>query len=128
MAIQIGDSAPDFTLPDADKQQVSLSSFRGDKAALVVFYPFAFSTTCTGELCAIRDDLGSFQNERVQVLAVSTDPTPALKAWSQAQGYPFPLLSDFWPHGAVAKEYGVFFEAAGMAHPRAPSWSAPTGW
>ncbi len=127
MAIQVGDTAPDFTLRDSNRQQVTLSSFRGDadptgktgsvgKAVLVVFYPFAFSGTCTGEMCAIRDDLDAFQNERVQVLAVSTDPMQSLKAWSEAQGFTFPLLSDFWPHGAVAKEYGVFHEAGGMAN------------
>lgn len=120
MSIEVGDTAPDFTLRDSNRQEVSLSAFRSDgdttgKAVLIVFYPFAFSTTCTGEMCALRDDLDTFQNEKVQVLAVSTDPMPALKAWSEAQGYAFPLLSDFWPHGAVAKEYGVFHDAGGMA-------------
>lgn len=114
-SIAVGDTAPAFTLPNADKTPVSLADFAGKKAVLVVFYPFAFSGICTGELCAIRDDLASFQNEKVQVLAVSTDPTFALKAWADAQGYDFPLLSDFWPHGAVAQQYGVFNDAAGMA-------------
>lgn len=115
MAIAVGQQAPAFTLPNADKQPVSLADFAADRAVLVVFYPFAFSSICTGELCALRDDLSTFQNDRVQVLAVSTDPTFALKAWATAQGYDFPLLSDFWPHGEVAKSYGVFNEQAGMA-------------
>jgi len=115
MAPEVGSTAPDFTLKDQNNQQVTLSSFRGDRAVLVVFYPFAFSGICTGELCAVRDDLGSFQNDDVQILAVSVDHPFALKAWSEAQGYQFPLLSDFWPHGAVAKEYGVFNDGAGMA-------------
>ena len=115
MPVEVGSIAPDFTLPDSNRTPVSLSSFHGHKAVLVVFYPFAFSGVCTAELCAVRDDLASFQNEQVQVLAVSTDPAPALKAWAEAQGYTFPLLSDFWPHGAVAKEYGVFHEQGGMA-------------
>ncbi|WP_037362135.1 peroxiredoxin [Nakamurella lactea] len=115
VSIAVGDTAPDFTLPNGDKTPVSLADFAGKKAVLLVFYPFAFSGICTGELCAIRDDLASFQNEQVQVLAISTDPTFALKAWSQAQGYEFPLLSDFWPHGAVAEQYGVFNDQAGMA-------------
>lgn len=115
MTIAVGDKGPDFTLPDADKQSVSLAGFAGHQAVLVVFYPFAFSSICTGELGALRDDLPTFQNEKVQVLAVSTDPTFSLKAWSAAQGFDFPLLSDFWPHGQVAKSYGVFNEQAGMA-------------
>ncbi|HVL85165.1 MAG TPA: peroxiredoxin [Pseudonocardia sp.] len=115
MAPEVGTEAPDFTLKDQNNQEVTLSSFRGDRAVLVVFYPFAFSGLCTGELCAVRDDLPSFQNDDVQILAVSVDHVYALKAWSQAEGYEFPLLADFWPHGAVAQEYGVFHDKAGMA-------------
>jgi peroxiredoxin (alkyl hydroperoxide reductase subunit C) len=115
MAPEVGTAAPDFTLKDQNNQDVTLSSFQGERNVLVVFYPFAFSGICTGELCAIRDDLGSFQNEDVQVLAVSVDHVFALKAWSDAQGYQFPLLSDFWPHGEVAKTYGVFNADRGMA-------------
>lgn len=115
MAPEVGTEAPDFTLQDQNKQEVTLSSFRGDKAVLVVFYPFAFSGICTGELTAVRDDLSSFQNDDVQVLAVSVDHSFALKAWSDAEGYEFPLLADFWPHGKVAETYGVFNADAGFA-------------
>ncbi|QNK80177.1 peroxiredoxin [Nakamurella sp. PAMC28650] len=115
MSVEVGSLAPDFTLPDSDRAPFKLSEHRGRKAVLVVFYPFAFSGTCTAELCSLRDDLASFQNERVQVVAVSTDPAPSLKAWAAAQGYDFPLLSDFWPHGEVAKTYGVFHDQGGMA-------------
>jgi peroxiredoxin len=115
MALPVGTMAPDFTLPDANKTPVTLSSYRGKQAVLLVFYPFAFSGLCTTELCQLRDDLGTFQNESVQVLAISTDTAQSLKAWSLAQGYTFPLLSDFWPHGEVAKAYDVFFDKAGMA-------------
>ncbi|MTD13601.1 redoxin domain-containing protein [Nakamurella sp. YIM 132087] len=114
MTIAVGDTAPDFTLSDAYRNAVTLSSFRGEKAVLVVFYPFAFSGVCTTELCAVRDDLSSFENDSVQILAISTDPIPTLKAWAEVQEYTFPLLSDFWPHGAVSQAYGVFFEKAGM--------------
>ena len=114
-AVVIGDPAPDFTLDDQDGQKVSLSSFRGQKNVLVVFYPFAFSSTCTGELCEIRDDLAGFQNDDVQVLAISCDPMYTLRAYADAQGYTFPLLADFWPHGAVAQQYGVFLTSRGMA-------------
>lgn len=115
MAVHVGDTAPDFTVRDQNHQDVTLSSFRGNKHVLLVFYPFAFSGVCTKELCTVRDDLPSFQNDDVQLLAVSTDPTYTLKAWAGAEGYQFPLLSDFWPHGDVAKDYGVFDDARGMA-------------
>ena len=114
-APEVGTRAPDFTLKDQNNQAVTLSSFRGDRAVLLVFYPFAFSGVCTGELCAVRDDLADFQNDDVQILAISTDHPYALKAWSESQGFDFPLLSDFWPHGATAQTYGVFNEKAGMA-------------
>jgi mycoredoxin-dependent peroxiredoxin len=115
MAPEVGTEAPDFTLKDQNNQVVTLSSFRGDRNALVVFYPFAFSGICTGELGAVRDDLSSFQNADVQILAVSVDHPFTLKAWADAQGYEFPLLADFWPHGEVAQAYGVFNEKAGFA-------------
>ncbi|WP_433464816.1 peroxiredoxin [Spirillospora sp. CA-128828] len=115
MAPEVGTEAPDFTLKDQNNQEVTLSSFRGARNVLVVFYPFAFSGICTGELCAVRDDIGSFQNENVQILGVSVDHMFSLKAWSNDEGYRFPLLSDFWPHGAVAKDYGVFNADRGMA-------------
>ena len=114
-AVAVGDTAPDFTLDNQNGEKVTLSSFRGDKNVLVVFYPFAFSSTCTGELCEIRDDLAGFQNDDVQVLAISCDPMYTLRAYADAQGYTFPLLADFWPHGAVAQQYGVFLTSRGMA-------------
>ena len=115
MAPEVGTEAPDFTLKDQNNQEVTLSSFRGGRSVLVVFYPFAFSRICTGELCAVRDDLTSFQNTDVQILAVSVDHAFALKAWADAEGYEFPLLADFWPHGEVAQDYGVFNAKAGFA-------------
>ena len=115
MTVEVGSQAPDFTLKNQDGQEVSLKDFRGDKAVLLVFYPFAFSGICTGELCSVRDDLSSFQNDDVQVLGVSCDAPFALKAWAAQEGYEFPLLSDFWPHGAVSESYGVFNSDAGMA-------------
>ncbi len=114
MSISVGDTAPDFSLPDQDKQVVSLSGLRG-APVLVVFYPFAFSGKCTGELCQLRDELATYTDAGVQVVAISTDPTFSLKAFRDAQQLPFPLLSDFWPHGATAQAYGVFNEKAGMA-------------
>jgi peroxiredoxin (alkyl hydroperoxide reductase subunit C) len=114
-AVGDGTTAPDFTLKSQNGEDVTLSSFRGVKNVLVVFYPFAFSGICTGELCAIRDDIDGYQNDDVQVLAVSCDTMFSLRAWADDQGYGFPLLSDFWPHGAVAQQYGVFLPEPGMA-------------
>ena len=82
---------------------------------LLVFYPFAFSGICTGELCQLRDELSTYTDAGVTVLAVSTDPVFSLKAFKAQEGFDFPLLSDFWPHGTVAQAYGVFNEKAGMA-------------
>jgi peroxiredoxin len=80
-----------------------------------MFYPFSFTGTCTGELCALRDDLSSFQNDDLQVLAISCDSQFTQKLFAEKEGYEFPVLSDFWPHGGVAKSYGVFEESAGCA-------------
>ena len=115
MAPEVGTEAPDFTVKDQNNQDVTLSSFRGQQAVLLVFYPFAYSSICTGELCAVQDDLEDFQNEDVQILAISVDHPYALKSWAANQGFDFPLLSDFWPHGAISRAYGVFNEDHGMA-------------
>ena len=115
MTVEVGSEAPDFTLNDYNKQPVQLSSFRGDKPVLLVFYPFAFSGICTGELCQLRDEFADYDNKGVQVLGVSVDTPFSLKAWAEKEGYQFPLLSDFWPHGAVAQSYGVFNDTVGMA-------------
>jgi mycoredoxin-dependent peroxiredoxin len=112
---QTGDVAPDFELRSQHGEPTQLSDFRGSKSVVVVFYPFAFSGTCTKELCEIRDDLARFQNDSVQVLAVSCDSVQTLRAFAEREGYDFPLLSDFWPHGAVARSYGVFNEKVGVA-------------
>jgi peroxiredoxin len=114
MTLSVGDAAPEFSLPDQDKQVVALADLRGTPV-LVVFYPFAFSGLCTGELCQLRDELSVYTDAGVKVLAVSTDPTFTLKAYREKEGFDFPLLSDFWPHGAVAQAYGAFNEKAGMA-------------
>jgi len=115
MAVEVGSQAPDFTLNDYNKQPVTLSQFNGDKPVLLVFYPFAFSGICTGELCQLRDEFGDYDGKGVQVLGVSVDTPFSLKAWAEVEGYQFPLLSDFWPHGEVAQKYGVFNDQAGLA-------------
>ena len=116
MPIDVGSQAPDFTLKDQNNQQVTLSDFKGRKAVLLVFYPLAFTGTCQGEMSEILDNLDQYANEHVQVLTVSVDSTYSHKVWAEREGYNFPLLADFWPHGAVAQQYGVFFEQAGIAN------------
>jgi mycoredoxin-dependent peroxiredoxin len=117
MAVQVGDEAPDFTLPDQDGTPVRLSDFRGLKNVLLVFYPLAFSGICEGELCALRDDPAALAGPDgdPQVLTVSVDSMFAHRAWADQQGYKFPLLADFWPHGGVAQAYGCFDEHSGRA-------------
>ena len=115
MPVETGQEAPDFELPATTGDKVKLSSFRGDKAVAIVFYPFSFTGVCQGELCALRDDLGRYESAGVQVVAISCDPGPSQKQFASEQGYQFPVCSDFWPHGEVAKAYGVFNEALGCA-------------
>lgn len=111
----VGSEAPDFELRDQHAQTHRLSSYRDSKNVVLVFYPFAFTGVCTGELCAIRDDLAVLQNDDTQVLAISCDSVASLRVFAEQQGFEHPLLSDFWPHGAVASAYGVFNETLGAA-------------
>nr|WP_281497505.1 peroxiredoxin [Ornithinimicrobium sp. F0845] len=107
--------APDFTLRDQDRARVRLSEAVQDRHALLVFFPFAFSSICTGELLEIQLNVDEFVNDRVNVYAISCDARHTQAAWAAHEGYRFPLLSDFWPHGEVARSYGVFDERSGMA-------------
>ena len=115
MALAIESMAPDFELVNQHGQEISLSSYQGKKNVVVIFYPFAFSGICTGELCALRDDLSAFQNDKVELISISCDPMYANKVFAEQEGYKFQVLSDFWPHGAIAKAYGVFDENRGCA-------------
>jgi peroxiredoxin len=115
MSLQIGAAAPDFALKDQHGRTVRLSDFAGSQNVALVFYPFAFSGICTGELCELRDNIDVFADANVQLVGVSCDPVHAQRAWAEAEKYEFPLLSDFWPHGEVARAYGVFNDAIGFA-------------
>lgn len=115
MSVEVGQLAPDFELVNQHGEAVSLSSYRGNKPVTLVFYPLSFSGTCTGELCALRDNLASFQEAGSELIAVSVDSKFTQKAFASQEGYEFQLLADFWPHGEVAKKYGVFREDAGVA-------------
>jgi peroxiredoxin (alkyl hydroperoxide reductase subunit C) len=115
MTLEIGMPAPDFALKDQHGQVVRLGDFAGTRNVVLVFYPFAFSRVCTGELCELRDNIGLFDDANVQLVGVSCDPVHAQRAWAEQEKYEFPLLSDFWPHGEVARAYGVFDERRGSA-------------
>lgn len=110
-----GDRAPRFELPDQHGQQVGLAALLEQGPVLVVFYPFAWSGVCTGELTGIQAELADLRRDSASVVAVSCDPMYTLRAWADDQGFGFPLLSDFWPHGATARDYGVFDEVKGRA-------------
>src|SRR5690554_6405756 len=110
----VGQPAPDFTLTETTDEPLTLSSLRRRPVALV-FFPHAFTGRCTDELCELRDNLAMFQAQDVTVLGISVDPAPALNEFKRQQGYQFELLSDFWPHGAVCRVYGVFAEDRGLA-------------
>jgi peroxiredoxin len=115
MTLSIGTAAPDFELNDQHGNKVSLSTYKGKKNVVLLFIPFAFTGTCTGELCAMRDDLSAFQNDNVELLAVSCDSMFTQRVFAEKEGYNFPVLADFWPHGAVAQAYGIFDEVRGCA-------------
>jgi peroxiredoxin len=114
--LPVGSPAPDFTLPDQNRQLVTLSDFRGVKDVLLIFFPLAFTGICQGELDQVRDHLPDFDNDGSAVLAVSVGPAPTHKVWASQSGFLFPILSDFWPHGAVSQAYGVFNGDAGVAN------------
>lgn len=118
--LRLGGPAPDFTLRDQFGQDVTLSSYRGTKAVALLFYPFAFSGVCTGEMAGVRDRLADFLTFDTEVLGISCDPLFALRAFADTDGLNFPLLSDFWPHGEVARAYDVFDTARGC--PRRSSY------
>jgi mycoredoxin-dependent peroxiredoxin len=115
MAVEVGDQAPDFELKDQHGTPVRLSSLRGKKNVVLVFYPLAFSGVCTGELRSLRDEFPEVNRDDVELLTVSVDSGFTHRAWADAEHYNFELLSDFWPHGSVAKSYGVFDETMGVA-------------
>ena len=116
MTVEIGQTAPEFTLKDQAGNEVSLSDYQGKQPVVLVFYPFTFTGVCQGELCEIRDDPSAFDGAGAAVLALSCDTRHAQAQWAEQQGFTFPILSDFWPHGEVAKAYDVFNEQLGCAN------------
>ena len=110
----VGHPAPDFTARNQHGEQVSLAALRGAPAVLI-FYPWAFSGICRGELAAVRDSHERFTAAGARVLAISCDAMFTLRAYADAEEIGFDLLSDHWPHGVIANAYGVFDADAGCA-------------
>ena len=104
MAIQIGQKAPDFSLYDSGKNKISLSDFAGKKNVLLLFFPLAFTSVCTQELCSVRDKIGKYENDNVQVLGISVDSVYSLAKYKQEQRYNYPLLSDFNKEASIVYE------------------------
>ncbi|RFA09482.1 peroxiredoxin [Subtercola boreus] len=116
MALENDTFAPDFELSNQFGEKVRLSQFRGVKPVVIVFFPLAYSGVCTSELCTLEDNIAMFRDNSVELLGISVDSKSALRAWSEEKGFDFNLLADFWPHGEVAKEYGVFLEGKGFSN------------
>ena len=114
MTLGVGDRAPDFAGRNQHGETVGLADLRGGSVALV-FYPWAFSGICRGELAAVRDAHDRFLASSVRVVAISCDAMFTLRAYAEAEGLPFDLVSDHWPHGKIARDYGVFDETAGCS-------------
>ena len=107
MAADVGSIAPDFTLVNQDREPVTLSQLRG-RPVVLAFFPAAFSSVCTKELCTFRDGMSGLEKAKAQVLGISVDSFFALKAFHDQQGFKFALLSDF--NKQVIRDYGVFNE------------------
>lgn len=113
--LEVGQIAPDFTLVNQDDEQVSLSDFRGKQNVVLVFYVGAFTSICDGEFRGITANAGRYDASDAAVIGISTDTKWTLNKYKGDNGYPAMFLSDFWPHGAVSRQYGVFVEEMGFA-------------
>jgi len=116
MAVKTGDTAPEFDLEVTHRERVKLSDYRDRSNVLLVFHPFAFTQVCEEEARDLQENLESFRNAETEIVFVSCDPSAARQAWRRELGGEYTFASDFWPHGAAAKAYGVFNEANGAPH------------
>ena len=115
MAVEAGQQAPDFDLAVDRETRARLEDFRGEKNVLLVFHPFAFTGICEAEACDLQNNLERYRDADTEVVFVSCDPWPARQAWKKELGHDYTFASDFWPHGAAAKAYGVFVEELGAS-------------
>jgi len=116
MTVKTGDKAPSFDLEVTYRERVRLSEFLGRSNVLLVFHPYAFTPVCEEEALDLQENIGSFRNAQTEIVLVSCDPSPARQAWKKQLGAEYTFASDFWPHGAAAKAYGVFDEKTGAPH------------
>lgn len=112
---ELNKMAPDFSLTSHSGEEIRLADFHGKKPVVLMFYPAAFTGRCTGELCELRDNMAMFEDDGVELLAISCDHPGSLAAFAKEEGYEFTLLSDFWPHGEVSRAYDAFIEEKGFA-------------
>ncbi len=112
---EVGQVAPDFTLVNQDDEEVTLSDFRGKQNVVLVFYVGAFSSICHGEFAGMTGNAGRYDAGDAAVLGISTDTKWTLKAFKEENGFNATFLADFWPHGGVAQQYGVFLDELGFA-------------
>ncbi|MDH4066241.1 MAG: peroxiredoxin [Acidobacteriota bacterium] len=116
MALKVGDEAPDFELRSHRGGSVKLSDFRGKRNVVLAFHPLAFTPVCAAQMCGYQSDLSRFDAADATVLGISIDAQPSKSAWAQTFGpISFDLLSDFYPHGDVARKYDVFREKDGIS-------------
>jgi mycoredoxin-dependent peroxiredoxin len=116
MTVRTGDSAPEFDLEVGYRERIRLADFRGRSNVLLVFHPFAFTPVCEDEARDLQESLDAFREAETEVVLVSCDPSAARQAWKRELGAEYVFASDFWPHGAAAKAYGIFNERNGAAH------------
>lgn len=113
--VTIGNKAPDFSLEDHNEKPFKLSDFKG-KRILLSFHPLAWTSVCAQQMQSLEENKKYFDNTNTIAVGVSVDTTPSKKAWAQHLGIKNTrLLSDFWPHGAVAQQYGIFREDDGIS-------------
>ena len=116
MPLKPGDEAPDFELRSHRGGTVRLSDFRGKKNVVVAFHPLAFTPVCATQMTGYEADLRRLHERDATVVGISTDAQPSKTAWAKTLApISFDLLSDFYPHGEVARKYGVFREKDGIS-------------
>ena len=111
----LGSPAPSFELPDQNKNLVSSDSLKGSKS-LIVFIPFPFTGICDDEGCAIRDNVARLNDLEANVVIITVHAVPVAAKWAAENGFGFPVLSDYWPHGATTQAYGAFNDKVGAAN------------
>lgn len=116
MAVTTADKAPEFDLAVTHLERVRSSDFRGRSNVLLVFHPFAFTAVCEDEARDLQENLQSFRDANTEIVFVSCDAPAARQAWKKELGAEYTFASDFWPHGAVSKAFGVFNDATGAPH------------